>query len=221
VRHLYEDPVAGLAELADSIDAYWGWAIEPYWPRIRQFLDGDLFHRARVIAQGGTRQLFADLHPQISWANGALTIKHRPGPMRSRTARGKGLLLLPSVFVWPHVYTTTTPPWQPALIYPARGAAALWETGTHGTAQALAAVVGRTKAMLLDQLASPATTTELAERAGLTTGGVSQHLTALRAAGLVTPNRNGRHVLYVRTALADHLVSAGADPEARAPRPTP
>ena len=47
---------------------------------------------------------------------------------------------------------------------------------------------------------------DLARLLGLSPGGASQHLTALRAAGLVTARREGRSVLYARTALGDGLV---------------
>jgi len=40
----------------------------------------------------------------------------------------------------------------------------------------------------------------------ITPGGASQHLTALRDAGLVTSARHGRSVLYARSPLADQLV---------------
>jgi DNA-binding transcriptional ArsR family regulator len=107
----------------------------------------------------------------------------------------------------------TRPPWQPMVVYPARAVATLWESGAGDTSTALAGVVGRTKAELLRQLESPATTTDLARRLELTTGGVSQHLTALRAAGLVAANRDRQHVLYVRTMLADSLVAASVTPD--------
>ncbi|MFE2167564.1 ArsR/SmtB family transcription factor [Streptomyces sp. NPDC059447] len=53
--------------------------------------------------------------------------------------------------------------------------------------------------------------TELARRAGLSPSGVSQYLTALRDAGLVSAHRAGRSVLYARTSVADSLL-AGAAP---------
>ncbi|MFD0348248.1 ArsR/SmtB family transcription factor [Kitasatospora aburaviensis] len=75
---------------------------------------------------------------------------------------------------------------------------------------ALAAVIGRSRAVLLAELDTPASTSDLARRTGLTAGGVSQHLTALRAAGLVDAHRTGRYVLYVRTEAAETLLAAAA-----------
>ncbi|WP_460494936.1 helix-turn-helix domain-containing protein [Dactylosporangium cerinum] len=61
---------------------------------------------------------------------------------------------------------------------------------------------------MLVELSAPASTTALAARTGLTAGGVSQHLAALRAAGLVTAHRDGRTVLNIRTDVADALLGA-------------
>jgi len=59
-------------------------------------------------------------------------------------------------------------------------------------------------------LESPASSTELAVRLGVTTSAVNQHLRTLRAGGLLTSARHGRSVLYLRSELGDRLVSAGS-----------
>ena len=71
-------------------------------------------------------------------------------------------------------------------------------------------MLGAGRAQLLELLDAPRSTTELARVAGLTPGGVSQHLAALRAAGLLTSRREGRSVLYMRTPVADALVTGSA-----------
>jgi DNA-binding transcriptional ArsR family regulator len=118
------------------------------------------------------------------------------------------LVLVPSVFAWPTVSTKIDPQWQPVLRYPPRGIATLWEAGGAPTVGALAALVGRGRAILLTHLAAPVSTTDLAVRTGLSAGWVSQHLAVLRASGLVSGHRPGRSVLYSRTAVADAVVSA-------------
>jgi DNA-binding transcriptional ArsR family regulator len=65
------------------------------------------------------------------------------------------------------------------------------------------------RARLLTELDVPASTTELATRTGLSASGVSQYLTALRDAGLVSVHRTGRFVLYARTGAAESLLAAG------------
>ncbi|MEU1290290.1 helix-turn-helix domain-containing protein [Kitasatospora sp. NPDC005856] len=58
---------------------------------------------------------------------------------------------------------------------------------------------------------APASTTELARRTGLSASAVSQYLTALRDARLVSAHRAGRSVLYARTASAEALLAPLAE----------
>ncbi|MFD7786044.1 ArsR family transcriptional regulator [Streptomyces nojiriensis] len=206
-RTLYAEPRARLVQVAEEIGTYWELALAPYWARIRAVLDADVFHRARQAAEQGAARLFNDLHPSVSWGDDALRLTRRNRPL-SRGTAGAGLLLIPSVFIGPVPFTRVTPPEPPQLAYPARGTGSLWEPRPAGRTAALAAVLGRSRTRLLTELESPASTTELARRTGLSAAGVSQYLTALRAAGLVSAHRAGRSVLYARTAVAEALLVA-------------
>ncbi|MFF2075877.1 DUF5937 family protein [Kitasatospora sp. NPDC058162] len=207
LRALHADPEAGLARLAEAIEAYWELALAPYWARIRAVLDADVLHRARQAAEHGAERVLNDLHAELRWTDGALQLSRRPRPMPRRTA-GPGLLLIPSAFTGPGLYTLLSPPAPPQLAYPARGIGGLWaaKATAPGTA-ALAAVLGRSRTLLLAELAAPASTTELACRTGLSPSAVSQYLTALRDARLVSAHRAGRWVLYARTATAEALLN--------------
>jgi Family of unknown function (DUF5937)/Bacterial regulatory protein, arsR family len=207
VAALRDDPAAGLDRLAAVVAAYWDLALAPYWPRLRGLLEGDVAHRARQVAEGGIERMLNTLYPTVRWAGGTLRVAHRHQTAR-RALDGRGLVLVPSAFVWPLVFSKVHEPWQPVLRYPARGTATLWDADRTSAAAGLAAVVGRGRATLLAELEHPASTTELARRTGLSPGGVSQHLSALRSAGLVTATRSGRQVLYARTAAADALFAA-------------
>ena len=72
----------------------------------------------------------------------------------------------------------------------------------------VAAVLGRTRALLPAELAVPASIRDLAGRTGLSAAVVNQHLTALRDAGIVSAHRSGRSVLSMRTAVAESLLAA-------------
>ena len=102
---------------------------------------------------------------------------------------------MPSVFVWPSIAAYTDPPWPKALIYPARGIAALWEPGAGAPPDALAALLGRSRARLLVALAEPASTTQLATVLGLAPGAVGDHLRCC-ATRACQRARSGRSVLY-------------------------
>jgi len=204
---LYADPDRGLARLADVIAAYWQAALAPYWPRIASLLDGDVLYRARLLVEHGPGRLFNDLDPNISWDSETLYVTKRT-KTRDAVLGGRGLLLVPSVFTYPRLFSVTGARWQPTLRYPPRGIATLWEADRQRAPEALASVVGWARALLLTELDSPRATKDLAVRTGLSAGGVSQHLTAMRAAGLVSAHRTGRYVLYARTDVGEALVHA-------------
>ncbi|MER5759822.1 winged helix-turn-helix domain-containing protein [Streptomyces sp. NPDC002082] len=206
IEALRADPGRGLGRLTDAIAAFWELAMAPYWPRIQMHLEADIHYRARRFAEDGTHSLFEDFEPQLSWSSGTLKVEHRF--LRGvRRLDGRGLLLVPSAFVWPRVFATTDAVYQPTLRYPPRGIGTLWEAPPGSASAALSRVLGRSRARLLAELTAPAATTELARRTGLTAGAVSQHLGALRAAGLVSAHRAGRAVLYARTGVAEELLT--------------
>jgi DNA-binding transcriptional ArsR family regulator len=204
---LAADPGRTLERLAGLLERYWEAAVEPFWPRVRDLLEGEVLRRAGALAAEGAAGVFGDLHEAVSWRAGTLTVDRR-WSFRGEPA-GRGMLLVPSAFVWPNV-SVMVPPYQPMLSYPPRGVATLWESGrpAEPRADALAALIGRRRAELLAALARPASTTDLARRLGVTAGAVSQHLGVLRACGLVTGHRMGRRVLYVRTPAGDALAGA-------------
>jgi DNA-binding transcriptional ArsR family regulator len=200
-------PKKAIEGLAELMREYWERCHAEHWPRVRSLLEHDVLHRSRQIADGGTARLFCDLDPSVSWSEGVLRIDCGECE-EDLNLDERGLLLLPSVFVWPKVTILTLEPWQPTLAYPARGVGMLWSPEESSAPDALERLVGRTRAMLLTTLDSPRSTTELAGELGLTPGGVSQHLTVLREAGLVCGRRVARSVLYLRSSEGDALVEA-------------
>jgi DNA-binding transcriptional ArsR family regulator len=226
VRHVYdgrqlpralepfiERPRAALRELADQLRRYWELALEEHWPRISALLAHDILYRARQLAHGGTRELFADLDPTISWEEqGLLRIEKNECADTPMQLDERGLLLLPSVFAWPKVVLVTQPPWQPTLIYPARGVGMLWEPERPAPPDALARLLGASRASILSALDRPRSTTDLARVLEISPGGVSQHLSVLHSAGLVSRHRDQRSVLYLRSHTGEGLVrSASAE----------
>lgn len=207
-----QKPKRSIEGLAELMREYWERTHAAHWPRLRSLLEHDVLYRSRQIADGGTARLFCDLDPGVSWDDGVLQIDC--GECESGLDLDeRGLLLVPSVFVWPKVTTLTLEPWQPTLAYPARGIGMLWSPDEPGAPDALERLVGRTRATLLTALDSPRSTTELAGELGLTPGGVSQHLGVLRDAGLVCGRRVARSVLYLRSTEGDTLVEASGTGE--------
>ncbi|MDT8912437.1 DUF5937 family protein [Amycolatopsis sp. PS_44_ISF1] len=205
LTRLHRDPEAGLERLANLMERYWAVALAPAWPRMRALLEGDVLHRSRLLADGAAQDVFADLAPAVRWADGGVAVAGQRVPAPG-ASHGRGLVLAPSVFVWPRVVSRTHAGSQPVLRYPARGLAGLWEAGGTQSPAALRGVLGRSRSILLAALATPADSAGLARRTGLKAAVVAKHLELLSAAGLLTTTPDGVHV---RTSAADDLVAAG------------
>ncbi|MEU7891804.1 DUF5937 family protein [Nonomuraea sp. NPDC049152] len=207
IERFRSDPAAGIARVADALEAYWEACFAEYWPRVYGLLERDVLRRSRELASGGARQLFAGLDPSIVWTGEQLLID-RPW-CTAGGLHGDGLVLLPSAFYWPSV-AVMTDPYQEMLIYPVQGVGTLWEQGPPPAPGALAALIGRSRARILTALAEPATTSALARRMSLSPGAVSQHLGVLSAGGLAVGNRLGKEVVYRRTTTGDALAAGAA-----------
>lgn len=206
VRRLLDDPARAIDTLATMVEQWWHRLLAPDWNRIRATLDGDIAYRANRVAQGGMELVVTDLHVDVRWSAGTIVVA---GDDRRRDLAGLGLVFVPSVFAWPAVAVITDPPWQPTLIYPARGVGALWTRATATAPDHLAALLGRTRAAILCALTEPISTTHLASRLGLSPATVSGHLGVLRRAGLATAHRAGHQMRYARSTLGHQLVPAG------------
>jgi len=103
--------------------------IVPHWERIRSVLDADVAYHAGLLAGGGARSLFGDLHPDLRWSAGKLLLADSDsGSGEGRVMLGPdGVVLMPSVFIWPEWSVKRATSTQTTLMYPARGAATVWE----------------------------------------------------------------------------------------------
>lgn len=197
-----------VARLADTLEQMWRLLVAPDWPQLLAITERDVLHRADRLARGGWAAALDGLHPALRWEDGAVTVRQRPE--HTASLDGRGLLFVPSVFLHPSLATYTEPPWQPTIMYPARGSAALWEDNV-ATPAALARLLGAARADLLLRLESPASTTHLVHATGFSLGAVGDHLKVLRDAGFVDRGRAGRSVIYHRTPVGDAVVAgAGA-----------
>ena len=207
VRHiLTSDDVTGY--VADVLAAAWQELLAPEWPVLRAILERDLVYRAGQLTFRGWAAALDGLHPRLSWQQDHIECAGIPA--NDAALAGRGLLFVPSVFIWPALALRMDPPWPPALSYPARGVAALYEprrpdgTGTGP----LARLLGQSRAAVLAAVEEPASTSQLAAILGQSLGGLGGHLAILRESGLVTRARSGRTVLYSRTPAGDALVAA-------------
>jgi len=87
---------------------------------------GNCFYRARALAVTG---LFEGLHKDLSFSGNRLTV--RRACRWDERMKEFGLLVVPSVFSWPDLFFRIRPAWQPAIVYPCRGSAELWDESVH------------------------------------------------------------------------------------------
>ncbi len=197
---LLHDPLTALGTIADRLAAVHEAIIAPVWPRLEGVLQGDVERRGRRLVAAGGPAVLADLHQWVAWDHPDIAVRGERVVIGERD-----LVLVPSAFIWPDVYLRDSPV-RLALCYPAHGFGTLWERADAPTDNALARLLGTTRARLLGELERPSTVSELATRLGVTSGAVSQHLSVLRAAGLAVSRRDGREVVSLRTGLGQALV---------------
>ncbi|MGE5287931.1 MAG: DUF5937 family protein [Micromonosporaceae bacterium] len=197
--------------IAGALEIAWHELVAADWPQLRAICERDVVRRAGQLSRAGWVAALDGLSPRLRWRHGAIEFL-RFSHSGTVTLGGEGLLLVPSVFLWPHVAVQYQEPWPKALIYPAQGIAALWET-QELAAGALAGLVGRTRARLLAALEQPASTTQLARSLRVAPGAVGDHVAVMRRAGLLSKARSGRSVLYRRTPLGDALVASAQGSE--------
>jgi DNA-binding transcriptional ArsR family regulator len=200
------DPEGSLKRLVDELRRYHDLALAPYWPRIREHLEGDTLKRGQALATGGVEALLSGLHPKASYGGGVLELDKTYEALIEPA--GRGLTLVPCVFAWPRVEVLVRPAYRPTVAYGPRGVANLWTSSTpapNGTALEAALGVGRAS-VLKGLLHGPSTTTELARQLSLSPAAVSAHLSRLKVAELVEPHRNGKRVYYRLSGAGESLL---------------
>ncbi len=233
-RELAERPAESLTAIAAELAECHQRLVLPHWDRIRSVLDADIAYRTGVLADGGARALFGDIGPDLQLTGDTLVLSEPAGGelVIPVLLAPDGLVIMPSVFNWPDVSVRRSTSTQTTLVYPARGAATVWQalpawppSPAAADGGAVAELLGTVRARLLDVLRSPATTTALARQFGVTPSAVSQHLGALHRGGLVERRRSGRSVLYATTDLGLSLLGESSSaiavirPAAKADQP--
>lgn len=208
------------AELAErtavAMTGYWRTVLEPLWERVDAIHSADIVYRSMQATSDGLTSVLDGLHHLMTYWPDQIKVDKGAGLIQW-TAAGNGVRLMPSVFSWPRVVVSCQ--WdQPVISYAARGAGRLWDGPMPAPANALAALLGRSRAAILELLDVPRSTTSLSEDLRLSPGTISQHLSVLSTAGLIHAHREGKRVLYARTSLATMLIDPTQPTDNRARR---
>ncbi|RGC69608.1 Helix-turn-helix domain protein [Micromonospora sp. MW-13] len=201
-----------LRQLTDSMEQYRALALSPYWPHIQAAVEADRARRARALLDRGVEGLLAGLRPMARWESGVLEIHGYPDS-RELHLDGRGLLLVPSFFCASTPVALLDPALPPVLVYPVDRLGGLAHTAGAGGAtgsgrEALAALLGRTRAAVLEATDEGCTTGEVARRLRISPAAASQHATVLRNAGLLVSHRDRNTVLHTLTPLGRAILDA-------------
>jgi DNA-binding transcriptional ArsR family regulator len=197
---LLAEPAAVQARVADLLEAYWEQAFAAEWDRLEPVLVDETEQARREVAEDGVFCLLERLRPELLVDRGFGLAVRRSGHHHEVIASPENrLLLLPSVYVWPHVRVNCDAPWPLAIVYPARFL--LERNGRREAPDRLASVARAVgDPIRLDVLRLVAeqarTTEELAPLVGLSESGLSRHLRLLTDAGFLETKRDGWYVLY-------------------------
>jgi len=198
-------PQAYLDRTADALQGWWTAVLEPLWDRIDAIARADIAHHQTTLATQGLAATMPELNRGLSVVGDRLRVDL--DEELSLHSCGQGIWFMPSVFRWPWVAVDTRETVPPVVSYGARGAGRVWQRPGRGASPAgLPDLVGRSRALILESLDVPTSTTALARSLGLSISTVSEHLSVLASAGLLESRRAGQQVLYWRTMVGDLLV---------------
>jgi len=197
---IFESPRELAERFAGLLAAYWEAAFEEEWRALEPRLAETVHEAGRRIAGDGVYDYLTGLSAQLLIDPSRREIRRDlPHEHTVEVGPRSELVLIPSVFVWPHVRVNCDPPWPPAIVYPAPFALAGGKAKlpSEDVVHVLRALADDTRLRALKLIASgERSTQELAPLIGISEAGLSKHLRLLARAGLVRPRRDGYYVLY-------------------------
>ncbi|WP_248844775.1 ArsR/SmtB family transcription factor [Streptomyces griseorubiginosus] len=210
-RSLADGESEALRRLGSALHGYHGRAIAPFWPQICAQVDADRAARARAVLAGGADGLLASFAPVLRWRWPVLEADYPVD--REVRLQGRGVVLQPSFFCTRTPITLAFPAadWTPVLVYPVEHTPHWVSSGSRQGTE-LGALLGRTRAAILEDVVTGRTTGELAARFGISGAAASQHTAVLRRAGLLLSVRRSRYVLHTITQVGIALLEARPRP---------
>lgn len=179
--------------------------IKPEEEFIQAHIEADRGIRAQALLTGGTDGLLRSLAPAVRWNPPILEVDYPVD--RNVHLGGRGLLLVPSYFNWDKPVTLQDPELQPVLVYSVAHQLVEIPRTLQGADSPLSALLGRTRALILQSVGPGATTAELASRAHTSPASASRHAAVLREAGMLTTQRQGSAVLHTLTPMGLDLLN--------------
>ena len=205
---LPDGDTSGLPRLVQAMQDYFEHALAPGWEIARAQVEADRGMRALQLLHGGADALLGSLRPMVRWQPPMIEADERIAG--EFCPAGAGLVLAPTYFAVCPVVVPAEGASAARLLYPSvrqmSRADGFGRDVRRSPDNALADLLGPTRAAALAILAVGCSTSELAARLGVTPSAVSKHTTVLRRAGLITTHRDRNTVLHSLTPLGTALL---------------
>jgi DNA-binding transcriptional ArsR family regulator len=197
LRNLADGDAEERHVVGSAVRAWYDHSVAPRREWIDSLFHHDVRLRGHVLTQDGVPELLNSIHPDLLYRDGVLELPH---PLDlSCDLEGQGFELRPTtqwtgrpLWSWSPEDTSTY-----ILSYPALSESR--PAVRQPTDAALARLLGETRAAVLTTLRTPLSTSDLADRVGVSLSSASQHATVLRDAGLIRTVRDGQKVTHSLT----------------------
>ncbi len=211
-RDLFDGTPSAVAELAEALRNYHRAAVAPCWSQIHALVDAERAAGSRGLLDQGVDGLLHSLRPTFRWSPPVLEADYPYD--RDLHLGGRGVLLIPSMFCWRRPLTYVDPELPPVLVYPVAPGIGWW-TAPSGApdkepGDALARLLGATRAAALRVIEDGCNTAELARRIGVSPPTASEHAAVLREARLIASVRRRNRMLHTLTPLGTGLLHTHA-----------
>ncbi|WP_327348188.1 winged helix-turn-helix domain-containing protein [Streptomyces europaeiscabiei] len=185
--------------------------ITPDWTGAARTTEADRALRTRVLCDRGVHGLLDSFRPLMDWRPPVLHVRYPED--RDLHLGGRGLRLIPSHFCWKTPIALADASLPQVLAYPVTHPPAWAPSVTRDRRpEALATLLGRTRARVLAALDTTATTGEVAQRLNISAPSASEHITALREVSLAHSQRTGSQVVHTLTPLGTALLRGELPP---------
>ncbi|WP_051735532.1 ArsR/SmtB family transcription factor [Streptomyces sp. NRRL B-3229] len=195
-----------LEEVATAFRLVHRTIVAPAWAGTERTTEADRALRTRALRDRGVHGLLNSFRPLMVWRHPVLHVRYPED--RDLHLGGRGIRLIPSHFCWNKPIALADPTLPQVLAYPITHPVTWAPEATRDRrAEALAALIGRTRARVLTSLKTTATTGELARYLGISASSASEHVAALREVNLADSTRDGSFVVHTLTPLGAALLN--------------
>lgn len=197
-QQLFSDPETFRERLVGLLIDAAAPAFTEYWDELIESLDASARAKTLLATRAGLAAMLASLTPAAQVLADPIRVRFDKVHHGYVSLDDQPLRLVPSIHVAPHFLVKHEPGWIPLVQYRPVSAEEERRSPTLEEVRLrLGTLVDATRLDLCRLIGrEPATTTELAQRTGMSAPQVSRHLARLRAAGIVVAHREGRFVRY-------------------------